>query len=214
MKWQLPAPRNFGWKMKPLESAKTAMRVHSGVLQLDIEHDIVRGVSPAMLAWWFSHIGGEMYYQGRRYPKYWVWHPLDHIHWALAKPDAQGGSGQGAYFRIVEAFDGNMAHLVDSVERVEALDERGIRLVRRVAGLEVFSLQHDFHPTPQGTRYISRMRVGASHALAQCTLNPIIQHFVFTPEMGRAWLRHNVEEVGNFEFFLPQHYAESAGQRV
>jgi hypothetical protein len=32
------------------------------------------------------------------------------------------------------------------------------------------------------------------------------------PQAGRAWLKHNVEEVGNLEFFLPALYAAHAGQ--
>lgn len=120
MGWKLPAPRNFGWKMKPLDSAQTCFEIHDGVFHLEIEHDLIKGVTPAMLAWWFSHIGGDMVYQGRTYPKYLVWHPIDHIHWALAKPSPRGDAAQGAHFRIVEAFGGNLAHLVDSVDTLRS----------------------------------------------------------------------------------------------
>jgi len=33
---------------------------------------------------------------------------------------------------------------------------------------------------------------------------------IFSDLMGPAWLRHNVEEVGNFERFLPELYAREA----
>ncbi len=38
-------------------------------------------------------------------------------------------------------------------------------------------------------------------------LNSVIRTFIFDEARGRAWIKHNVEEVGNFEAFLPQLYA-------
>ncbi|MFN8394200.1 MAG: hypothetical protein U0176_05935 [Bacteroidia bacterium] len=197
--------------MKPLDSARTEFVVDGdGVYRLEILHDIIHGVSPEMLLWWFQNIGGEMVYQGQTYPRYLVWHPVDHIHWALAKSDALGGAGQGASFRIVEAFGADMRQLVDSVEVVEKLDITGIRLVRRIAGTEVFSLQHDFHRDAAGTRYVSHMVVGTGSPVMGFLFNRMIRPFIFTQQMGHAWLLHNIEEVGNFEFFLPELYAAQA----
>lgn len=34
----------------------------------------------------------------------------------------------------------------------------------------------------------------------------------FPEQMGRAWLKHNVEEVGYFEHFLPSLYRNEAGE--
>ena len=51
-----------------------------------IEHDTIRSVTPAMLRWWFENLGGSMSFGGRTYPRYLLWHPRDHIHWALARP--------------------------------------------------------------------------------------------------------------------------------
>lgn len=209
MSWKLKPKREFGWKMKPLESAKTNFITDKhGVFRLHIEHDIIRQVTPEMLYWWFSHIGGSMVYQGKSYPRYLVWHPTDHIHWELAKPDPNGGASQGASFRIVEAFGADMTCLVDSVEYVEKLDITGIRLVRKIAGVEVFSLQHDFEPHKNGTKYTSNMVVGTTKPIAATVFNQLIRPFIFTEKMGYAWLKHNIEEVGNFEYFLPEHYAE------
>jgi hypothetical protein len=39
----------------------------------------------------------------------------------------------------------------------------------------------------------------------------LIRGRLFTEAMGRAWLKHNVEEVGNLEFFLPALYAAHVG---
>jgi hypothetical protein len=41
----------------------------------------------------------------------------------------------------------------------------------------------------------------------------VVKKHIFTPAMGQAWFKHNVEEVGNFEFFLPGLYTEKAEAR-
>ncbi|GAB3716394.1 hypothetical protein GCM10027592_57660 [Spirosoma flavus] len=208
MNWQLPPKPPFGWAMKSLSSAVTNFTsLPYGSFELTIEHELIKDVTPAMLAWWFTNIGGTMEYQGQTYPRYLVWHPLDHIHWALVKPAPGGGAGVGAHFRIVEAFNRNLNQLVDSIEEVIKLDEEGITLVRREAGREVFRLAHQFIPTEGGTLYRSRMQVGHESRLGQWLINPFMHRFIFTKAMGQAWLRHNIEEVGNFEFFLPELYA-------
>lgn len=204
MTWTLPEIKDFGWKMKSLESARTEFRItHGNVFDLTIEHSIVQGVTPAMLLWWFQNIGGTMKFQGAEYPRYQVWHPQDHIHWALARPSPSGGAGEGAQFRIVEAFGRNLKHVIDSVETVEKLDLSGIRLTRTIGGTTIFSLEHWFTPMPTGTRYDSRMIVGSPEFPLGRFFTAVVRPFLFTEEMGHAWLKHNIEEVGNFEFFLP-----------
>jgi hypothetical protein len=51
------------------------------------------------------------------------------------------------------------------------------------------------------------MRVGTRAVPARFVVNPLIRRRVFTEAMGRAWLKHNVEEVGNLEYILPALYA-------
>lgn len=208
MTWTVLPPRPLAGPLKSLDSAQTSFRrLRHGSFELTIAHELVRAVTPPMLEWWFRHLGEPMQWQGRQYPRYLVWHPVDHIRWALARPDARGGAGVGSRFRIVEAFGGDRRHLVDSTEEVVKLDQTGIRLVRRVLGLEVFSLEHWFEPAAGGTRYSSCMQVGHESRLGQYVLNPLLQGRLFSARMGYAWLRHNVEEVGNFEQFLPALYA-------
>ncbi|MES3017503.1 MAG: hypothetical protein V4721_06990 [Bacteroidota bacterium] len=211
-KWTLPPERNFGWKMKSPESAKTNFTIgKNGVFSLSIEHDIISGVTPKMLLWWFQNLGGEMTYQGQTYPKYLVWHPRDHIHWSSSDQAQNRKGGPGSSFRIVEAFDRNMNWLVDSTELVVKLDETGIRLVKKIGPLEVFSLQHDFIADGNNTIYKSLMIVGTDKPFGKI-FNSFIRPLIFTREMGAAWLKHNIEEVGNFEFFLPELYARE-GER-
>lgn len=212
MTWKLSAPRDFGWKMKTLDSAKTEFVIdENNVFHLTIRHDLIRGVTPKMLDWWFRNIGGEMTYQGKKYSRYLVWHPIDHIHWHLAKNFRKDGSvGVGSYFRIVEAFGGDLKQLVDSTEEVTKLDETGIKLERRIFGDPIFSLEHKFLAVGNdSTQYDSKMIVGSDSFFGRFVFNPLIRPKIFTEQMGRSWLKHNIEEVGNFEFFLPQLYKEN-----
>lgn len=203
----LPQPLEFGWKMKPIESAQTALKhLPDGRVELTIIHDVLKGITPQMLYWWFSNIGGEMEYRGKVYNRYRVWHPYDHIHWSLAKPGPYGKAEAGAVFHIVEAFGRNPKYAIDVREVVEKLDETGIRLSNRRGGFEVSNLEHTFTAVPSGTLYRSRLLIGAEHPLLRSLFNQLIRPQVFPDQMGRAWLKHNIEEVGNFEFFLPQLY--------
>jgi len=199
--------------MKPLESAATSFtKLRNGLLVLTIRHDIIRGVTPPMLAWWFQHLGETMELEGETFPRYLVWHPVDHIHWELVRKSPDGGTGKGAYFRIVEAFAAKPEHYVDSIEYVEKCDEGGLSLVKRVLGMEVFRLEHRFSQVPEGTRYVSRMLVGSRVPVLGWLFNRFIRPLLFSDESGRAWLRHNIEEVGNFEVFLPAlYYAHMGG---
>lgn len=211
----LPAPLEFGWQMRALETARTTSTLRrNGALELTIDHALLRGVTPGMLRWWFEGVHLDMVYAGQRLPRYRVWHPRDHI--ALTKPrlDRTGLAGEGASLHIQEVFGRDGRCRVDSTEYVEKLDDSGIRLLKFVAGVRVFSLEHWFTATPQGTRYESQMLVGASSPLLGRALNPLLTRRVFPESMGRAWLRHNVEEVGNFEFFLPELWSAREGQGV
>lgn len=205
-------PRPIHWKMKPLESATTnCTQLADGRLELSIKHELIKGVSPEMLAWWFRNIEGEMEYEGRTYTRYHVWHPIDHIHYDLAAPAADGTAGSGSKFHIVEAFAANPKYLVNSVAHVPQNDEDGLTLSVRHLGMEVMRLEHTFAATKGGTRYQSIMHVGAKSMPARWLINRCIIPHLFGEDKGRAWLKHNVEEVGNFEFFLPDLFRAMAG---
>jgi hypothetical protein len=207
----LPQPRPLVGPLRDVDSAETRLRrLVDGRLLLTIRHEPLRGVTPEMLSWWFAHIPGEMVVDGRAYPRYLVWHPYDHIRHEVVRRGRDGTVGAGSRFRIVEALGRDPGKLIDSVEGVDLLDATGIRLSRRLAGVEVFSLHHRFCQVPGGTQYDSTMIVGAAGALGRRVVNPVLQPRIFDEAMGHAWLRHNVEEVGLFEHFLPSLYAARA----
>lgn len=224
--WQLPLARPFGWRMKPLSSAQTNMRIlANGRRELTISHDVIKGVTPEMLHWWFCHIDGEMVYAGQRYPRYQVWHPTDHIYYKDLTRDAQGNGGTGTRRQIVEAFQGNPRYLINIVDRVAHLGDDGILLSTEQAGVQISgignlllplpagisTLEHQFIPVANGARYESRLLIGSPAWLGRWLLNPLVRRFVMDDEMARVWLQHNIEEVGNFEFFLPHLWAQING---
>ncbi|MEH3142141.1 MAG: hypothetical protein PGN37_18590 [Mycobacterium kyogaense] len=173
-----------------------------GRRRVTIDHRPLAGVTPAMLLDWFTHLDGTMRYGGRTVDRYLAWHPTDHIRWELWRPAPGGGAGEGARFHIVEAFGGDPNFGVDVVDRVEKLDVTGIRLVQRFAGVPIFALEHTWSAGVDGTHYVSVMDIGARSAL-MAPVNAVLRRR-FPSKMVTAWVRHNIEEVGQLEYLLPQ----------
>jgi hypothetical protein len=169
--------------------------------RVTIDHQPLAGVTPEMLLDWFTHLDGTILYGDVVIDRYLAWHPLDHIRWELARPAPGGGAGEGARFHIVEQFGGRPEYRIDVVERVEKLDETGIRLVQRIAGIQIFQLEHTWSAGSDGAHYVSVMDIGA-RAAALRAINRIAT-VRFPDPMVRAWVRHNIEEVGQLEHLLP-----------
>ncbi|WP_344650305.1 hypothetical protein [Cryptosporangium japonicum] len=177
----------------------TYTRLPRGRRRVTIDHRPLANVTPSDLLGWFSGLDGTIEYGGRTVPRYLAWHPIDHIRWELARPAPGGGAAEGARFRIVEQFAGRPEWRVDVVDRVEKLDETGIRLVQRVAGVIVLQLEHTWSPGRDRTHYVSVLDLGAR---ALPVVNRVLRRR-FPDEMVRAWVRHNIEEVGQLEHLLP-----------
>jgi hypothetical protein len=204
MRWKIPALSTFNWQMKTIDSAVTNLTIDKfGAMHMHIDHDVIKGVTPKMLEWWFRNIGGEMEYQGKNYSKYHIWHPFDHIHWSLANKLPNNAVGVGSRFHIVEALGRDRKMLIDIVDEVKQLDKMGITLSGKFFGLAISCLCHKFIAVENGTKYISHLKIGNSSILGKYIINPIIRRFFFGSVKGYAWIKHNIEEVGNFERFLP-----------
>jgi hypothetical protein len=190
----------------PLRSIDTATvrftECPHGRRRVTIDHRPLAGVTPAMLLDWFTHLGGTMTYGGRTVDRYHAWHPIDHIRWELWRPAPTGGAGEGARFHMVEAFGARPEYMVDEVARVEKLDETGIRLLLRIAGIPVFQLEHTWSAGADGAHYVTVMDLGVRSFL----LSPInrILRMRFSDDKAQAWVKHNIEEVGQLEYLLPQ----------
>jgi hypothetical protein len=208
--WKLLPPRPINWEMRPVSSAETSVRtLDDGRKELIIRHQELETVTPEMLLWWFHHLEETMEWHGAVVPRYHVWHPIDHIHFSVERRAPDGSVGPGAKWHIVEAFGGNLDFLLDERPNVVRLDTGGITLVGRALGQTLLRLEHSFTPTPLGTRYKTLMRVGLSSAFLRPISRALLQRR-FSDAKAEAWLKHNIEEVGNLSHFLPKLYANEA----
>lgn len=204
IKSTLPDPIPVPWTMKPLASAETSLEIlDDGRMHLRIRHEVVRSVTPEMLVWWFNNIEGDCEVEGQRYPRYRIWHPLDHV--ALRYVRRTSPIGPGARFHIHEVLGRNPAWRVNVETDIVRLDTGGFIHRPRAFGLPVrlVEMSYTFERVRGGTQYTNSMTVGLASRVAR-PLNELLRARLFTEAHGRAWLKHNVEEVGNFEFFLPQ----------
>jgi hypothetical protein len=219
--WTPLPPLSFGWTMKPLSSASRAefKVLPNKQFELVISHDIIKGVTPQMLHWWFSRIDDTMEYNGETHHRYRIWHPLDHIYYKDLSRAADGTGSAGTRRHIVEAFGANRNYLINIIDRVEHLDDKGVLLATEQGGIslgfgnlltplpiKLSTLEHQFFAVPNGTRYESRLLIGLDSNIGKWFVNPIVRPLFIGYEMAKAWLKHNIEEVGNFEFFLPELY--------
>jgi hypothetical protein len=210
MKRQPPEPLDIPWTCKPVESARSGVEVLAdGRLHCWIEHDLLRGITPSMLVWWFKHLEGDITYAGRRLNRYRVWHPRDHIAVEYSRRNPDGSVGVGCVIHLTEMLGANPDYLIDVHTEIVKLDEEGFAHRPRFHGLRLARMDYEFQVTDGGTCYRNSLTVGATGAAGR-VLNPLIRKLLFTEARGRAWVKHNIEEVGNFEAFLPQLYAAEA----
>lgn len=190
------------YPLRPVESATVSyLDLPHWRRRVTIDHRPLRGVTPAMLLDWFTHLGGTMSYGGEVIDRYLAWHPIDHIHWGLAREAPTGGAGDGARFRMVEAFGGRPEYRIDETAGVDKLDETGIRLVKRIGGAPVMQLEHTWSAGSDGAHYITVMDLGVRSRLLSPVNRVVWQRF--PADKLRAWVKHNIEEVGQLEYLLP-----------
>jgi hypothetical protein len=211
---KLPEKLVIEWRPKPVSSGKSGTRtLADGRIQYWIEHDTIKGVSPDMLAWWFQNLEGDIEFQGKNYSRYRVWHPEDHVHVSYERKLPDGTVGPGAAIRIVEYLGRNRKYLVNVVSPIEKLDTSGfIHNPRAFGWLPIVRMEYEFERVPGGTRYRNSLIIGWRHWSFRL-LRPLVRAFIFNDEHGFAWIKHNIEEVGQFEAFLPALYAREAKNR-
>jgi hypothetical protein len=210
-RWKLPPPRELGWRLRRVEDAETRdERLADGRRELRIRHPVIRGVSCQALAWWFQSFDRPCEFQGVRYDQmYLLWHPIDH-HSVTITRDGAGRVSPGQTIHIREAFGRDMRFAVDQRVTIHRWDDSGIGFHIARAGRRAFSLDHEFRDVAGGAQYDSRMVLGHDGGLIRPIANYIAMPLRFGRAHADAWLKHNVEEVGCFEHFLPELYASRA----
>jgi hypothetical protein len=164
-----------------------------------------------MIIWFLNNMADIIEISGEMRPRYLIWHPRDHISMTYLHSADDGSNFQtGAVLRIKEMFNGERRNKLNIKARVEFLDKSGFAHHETIAGLQVARIDYTFNEVSEGTIYENQMTIGrAGKGPLSWLINRIIQPIVFPRRKGIAWLKHNVEEVGNFQFFLPQMYRQN-----
>jgi hypothetical protein len=188
--------------MKAASTAHTSLSsLPDGRVRFRIEHDLIRGVTPEMLMWFYENFPtAEVEVGGVVYPLYRIWHPSDHISAEVisAAPSGRPGLSEGAKVHIRE-FVGDA--VLDIIGTVDRRDAGGTRLLRFLGPLEFGRLEHDFQATDEGVRVISTGTLGSTAPVLGSLLNFASRRFA-SEERMKPMFRHMIEEFGNFEFFL------------
>jgi hypothetical protein len=209
---RLPAPRPVLWPLRPVESASvTDELVKGGRRIITIRHADLEGVTPEMLAWWYGHVSGDMQYAGSTWPRYLVWHPLDHISYEVLRASVDGSVEAGSHIHIREAFQRDPRNLLDIEVEVERKEADTAVIAKHIAGGRIMRLINEFRATGTGAAYVSRMEIGASGVAASLGLNAVIRRRILGGTKAHAWARHHVEEIGNLVHFLPGLWAAESG---
>ena len=213
----LPDKREFGWKLKSVESARTTFqKLPTGQYELTIKHDIIKNVSKDMVIWWFRKFPTlKVTVRGNEYPAYHLWHPYDHISAVQLTGSKNDGMKEGDFLEIHEAFQRNMKFELHDKAKVGYFREDGFGLEVKKGPFEVGKLRHTFRDVEGGLEYNSHMLAGVKSGLMRTLVNSRVLPRIMSEEKLEAWFTHNVEEVGCFENFLPDLFARrSQGSHI
>ena len=157
-----PAPLDIDWTCKAEESARSGIELlPDGRIRCWIEHEIIRGVTPQMLVWWFKHLEGDMLVEGRRVSRYRVWHPRDHVAIEYSRRNPDGSIGVGCVIHLTEMLGGRPQYLIDVHTDITRLDEGGFAHRPRFHRLRLAAMDYEFTEVPGGTLYCNSLTVGA-----------------------------------------------------
>lgn len=109
---------------------------------------------------------------------------------------------------IREIFGAKTQYLSDFVSTIQKLDETGLIHGVRIFGQEMVRLEHTFTSVQGGVCDENSLTFGPNIPLMRNWFNMVIRPRVFPDDQARAWFKHNGEEMGNLEFFLPELYAK------
>ena len=152
-----------------------------------------------------------MEYAGRVYPRYLVWHPLDHISYDVENPQPDGSVGPGSRLRIAEAFQRQTDRMMRIHVEVHRRDQHAAIIGKTILGFSVLELVNSFAPTNVGTAYRSIMTIGTGAWPGRFGLNALITGRILPGELAMCWARHHIEEIGNLENFLPALFGRETG---
>jgi hypothetical protein len=138
---------------------------------------------------------------GRLVSRYRVWHPYDHVNARLLL-NRPFEAKEGAIAELEEYFGRNPEYYTNPAVRVDKIDEEAVTTTWFENGIAIGHLDHELEAAPGGMRLGHVMYVPGESTEVGKLLAPR----VWPRAMGEAWLTHGIEEMANFENFLPQLY--------
>ena len=210
MRPQLPEPLKVPWELKDNLTARSGVdELSDGRTKYWVD-EVLKGITPKMFVWWFSGgLLGDMDIDGRAVARYRVWHPYDHVDARLLVNRPLEAS-EGAIAELEEFFGRNPEYYTNPAVRIDQIDEEIITSTWFENGIAIGHLDHELEAVPGGLRLGHVMYVpGESTELGR-----LLAPRVWPRAMGEAWLRHGIEEMGNFENFLPQLYEREADRQA
>lgn len=196
---------------KPLSSAKwvNIKRDWTGRLFMQIEHDTVKGVTPAMIKWWFENLGRTTTWDGVGFdgPEvsfYHLWHHKDHV---AVTPMTKSETGfiEGGQTAIREQFN-DFKNKVNVTPITERLDEKEFTFTQGLFGLPFCRIIHHYSPEADGSQFYAETQVGFELPVLGWLFNWTLLPLIYSKQTGEQWLRHNVEETGQSEGLVPTLY--------
>ena len=153
------------------------------------DHEL-HGVSPEMITWWCDHIDTT--------ERYKLWHPKDHIFFMWTVSPEKGHVG--AISRCTEKIAGIPMTFDIRWEDPKSVttEFQYVHVASIVADDEtvVMRFMHEYEAAPYGTKMRSTFYVPKK-----------VLSFV-----KKGLKKHNREEMGNFQTFLPKLYKQTSGK--
>lgn len=200
---------------KPVSSAKWVdITERHGRIRVQIEHDTIRGVTPAMMRWWFEHLSDTttwngIDFSGPEISHYHLWHHRDHmtvtpLTSSVEKPNR--GFQVGQLSRIDEQFN-DYNDRIHHTMLTTRLDEEEFTFDIQFLGMNSGRIIHRYHEEEGGLRFYAETEIAVQMPILGSVLNRTVRPFLYTKQSAENWIRHNIEETGRSEDIIPVLYA-------
>lgn len=201
---------------KPMTSARWVHleRQRNGVILVQIEHDTLKGVSSEMMLWWFRNLGqttqwNGIDFSGPEISVYHLWHHRDHVAVTQLSDGADGETNRGfrksAKSRIQEVFN-DYRSKVDAEATTIELNDAEFTLIVSQFGMTVAKLAHHYNAEGNDLRFFTESHIGSRLPVVGPLFNWLILPWLYSLRKGEEWIRHNIEESGQTEKFVPVLY--------
>lgn len=214
-KFEIEAARPTFWSYPKLSEATYKTEImDDGKILIELQHPILKGVSPEMISWWYRNLStGRATMEGKEYDYYHLFHLTEHGQTSVVTPATDGtkGMGVGAVMYRQERFG---PYLSKGKGRVESFDVNGYVVIPVMGPLEFGRIEHKFLEQNGGTLYTVKSILGSNAPIIGPLLSYYIRTKQFPPEVVQEWIRHQVEEVGSLVHFLPKLYQEEKSKKI